>query len=174
MSMLNAQIKSKLQHPQPGRKPQAFELLKIESFKFSAPRAKMVFKCPTLSSDFVCQMPLLKINRRHFLSLMKLGYDHGTQRTRIQREIWKQTLQGKPCAMCFWQTARKSPRILRFLAIFFPFGAWTSIIVPWLFATMEARKGRSAWVEITIAKLKVRERFWSLWLRRLVKKLLWM
>ena len=159
--------------PPPGRKPQAFELLKIESFKFSAPRAKMVFKCPTLSSDFVYQMPLLKNNRRQFLSVMKLGYDHGTQRTRIQREKWKQTLQGKPCAMCFWKIARKCPRILRFFAIFFPCGAWASI-VPWLFTTVEARKGRSAWVEITIAKLKVRERFWIPLLRRLVKKLLWM
>ena len=46
----------------------------------------MVFKCPTLSSDFVCQMPKLKDNRPRFLSVMKLVYDHGMQRTRIQRE----------------------------------------------------------------------------------------
>ena len=105
--------------PPTGRKPQAFELLKIESFKFSAPRAKMLFKCPTLSSDFVCQMPLLKNNRRQFLSVMKLGYDHCTQITRIQREKWKQTLQGEPCVMCLWQIARKSPRILPFFANFF-------------------------------------------------------
>ena len=159
--------------PPPGCKPQAFELLKIESFKFSAPRAKMVFKCPTLSSDFVCQMPLLKNNRRQFLSVMKLGYDHCTQITRIQREKWKQTLQGKPCVMCFWQIARKSPRIYGSLQFFFLCETWTSI-VPWLFATMEVRKGRSAWVEIIIAKLKVRERFWIPRLHRLVKKLLWM
>ena len=108
--------------PPPGRKPQAFELLKIESFKFWALRAKMVFKCPTLSSDFVCQMPLLKNTRRRFLSVMKLGYDHGTQRTRIHRQKWKQTLQGKPCVTCFWQTAGKSPRILRFFALFFRVG----------------------------------------------------
>ena len=33
--------------------PRAFELLKTGSFKFPPPRAKMVFKCPTLTSDFV-------------------------------------------------------------------------------------------------------------------------
>ena len=130
----------------------------------------MVFKCPTLSSDFVCQMPQLKNNRRQFLSVMTLVYDHGTQRTRIQREKWKQTLQGKPSVTCFWQIAGKSPRILRFSAIFFPCGSWTSIVL-WLFVAMEARKCRSVWVEITIAKLKVRERFWTPRLRRLVKEL---
>ena len=36
--------------PLPG-KPRAFELLKIGLFKFPPPRAEMVFKCPTLSSD---------------------------------------------------------------------------------------------------------------------------
>ena len=44
-------INSKLQHPLPPGKPRAFELLKIGLFKFPPPRAKMVFKCPTLSSD---------------------------------------------------------------------------------------------------------------------------
>ena len=48
----NVPIKSKLQHPPPPLgKPQAFELLKIKLFKFLSPRAKMVFKCPTLLSD---------------------------------------------------------------------------------------------------------------------------
>ena len=48
----NARIKSKLQHPaSPPGKPRAFELLKIGMFKFPSPRAKMVFKCPTLWSD---------------------------------------------------------------------------------------------------------------------------
>ena len=42
--------------PRP-RKPRAFELLKIGSFKF-----------PTLPSDFVCQVPLPKNNRCRFLS----------------------------------------------------------------------------------------------------------
>ena len=37
--------------PPPPGKPRAFELLKIGLFKFPPPRAKMVFKCPTLSSD---------------------------------------------------------------------------------------------------------------------------
>ena len=45
----------------PARKPGAFELLKIGSFKFTSPRAKMVFKCPTLTSDLSqCQMLLIK------------------------------------------------------------------------------------------------------------------
>ena len=60
--------------PLPG-KPRTFELLKIGSFKCPPPRVKMVFKCPALSSDFVCEMPLLKNNRRRFLSsVMKLVY----------------------------------------------------------------------------------------------------
>ena len=42
--------------PLPG-KPRAFELLKIGSFKFPPPRAKMVFKCPTLSSDLSVKCP---------------------------------------------------------------------------------------------------------------------
>ena len=42
--------------PPPG-KPRAFELLKIGSFKFPPPRAKMVFKCPTLSSDLSVKCP---------------------------------------------------------------------------------------------------------------------
>ena len=37
--------------PPPPSPFRAFELLKIGSFKFLPPRAKMVFKCPTLSSD---------------------------------------------------------------------------------------------------------------------------
>ena len=36
--------------PPPGQ-TREFELLKIGLFKFSPPRAKMVFKCPTLWSD---------------------------------------------------------------------------------------------------------------------------
>ena len=44
----NAPIKSKLQHPPPPGKLRAFELLKIGSFKFPPPRAKMVFKCPPI------------------------------------------------------------------------------------------------------------------------------
>ena len=47
----NVSIKSKLQHLSPPGKPREFELLKIRLFKFPAPRAKMVFKCPTLWSD---------------------------------------------------------------------------------------------------------------------------
>ena len=44
--------------PLPG-KPWAFELLKTGSFKFPSPRAKIVFKCPTLSSDLsVCPQRL--------------------------------------------------------------------------------------------------------------------
>ena len=83
-------IKSKLQHPPPPpRKPRAFELLKIGSFKFPPPRAKMVFKCPTLPLDFVCQMPLLKKNRRRFLtSVIKLVYIRGTQRHQFKMESY--------------------------------------------------------------------------------------
>ena len=44
--------------PPPPGKPRAFELLKIGLFKFPPPWAKMVFKCPTLSSDlFVKSAP---------------------------------------------------------------------------------------------------------------------
>ena len=61
--------------PPPPGKPRAFELLKIGSFKFPPPRAKMVFKC--LIVGFVCQMPLLKNNRCRLLSsLTKLVYKH--------------------------------------------------------------------------------------------------
>ena len=53
-----APINSKLQHPPPPPgKPRAFELLKIGSFKLPPPRAKMVFKCPTLSSDLSVKCP---------------------------------------------------------------------------------------------------------------------
>ena len=42
------QIKTSTSPPPPG-KPRAFELLKTGLFKFPSPRAKMVFKCPTVS-----------------------------------------------------------------------------------------------------------------------------
>ena len=42
---------SKLQPPPPLGKARVFEILKIRSFKFAPPRAKMVFKYPTISSD---------------------------------------------------------------------------------------------------------------------------
>ena len=53
---INALINSKLQHPSPPP-PRAFELLKIGSFKFPPPRAKIVFKCPTLSSIYLSKAP---------------------------------------------------------------------------------------------------------------------
>ena len=40
------QIETSTSHP--SRWAKAFELLKTGSFKFQPPRAKMVFKCPTL------------------------------------------------------------------------------------------------------------------------------
>lgn len=40
----------------PARKPGAFELLKIGSFKFPAPQVKMVFKCPNPIDGFVCEL----------------------------------------------------------------------------------------------------------------------
>ena len=45
--------------PSPG-KPLAFELLKMGLFKFPPPRTKVVFKCPTLSSDLSVCSKLLK------------------------------------------------------------------------------------------------------------------
>ena len=50
--------------PSPSGKARAFELLKVESFKLPTPRAKMVFKCPTLASDLSEKRPLLKSNLR--------------------------------------------------------------------------------------------------------------
>ena len=49
-----APINSKLQHPPPHScKARAFELLKIGSFKFPPPWAKVVSKCPTPIIRFV-------------------------------------------------------------------------------------------------------------------------
>ena len=63
-------IKSKLQRPPPPPgKPRAFELLKIGLFKFPRPRAKVVFKCPTLSSDLLVKSALLNNNLHRLLSL---------------------------------------------------------------------------------------------------------
>ena len=45
--------------PSPPGKPRAFELLKIDLFKFPPPWADIAFKYP--STGFDCQMPLLKI-----------------------------------------------------------------------------------------------------------------
>ena len=50
------QLETSTSPPPPG-KPRAFELLKIGSFKFPPPRSKMVFKCPTLSSDLSVKCP---------------------------------------------------------------------------------------------------------------------
>ena len=75
-----APIKSEL-HTFPPGKPRTFELLKIGLFKFLPHLAKMVFKCPIVSSDFFFQMPLLKNNRRWSLSsVIKLVYIRGTLR----------------------------------------------------------------------------------------------
>ena len=75
--------------PPPCGKPRSFELLKIGSFEFRPPRVKMLFKCPTLSSHFLCQMPLLKNNCRRFLSfVIKLVYIRGTQRHQFKRESY--------------------------------------------------------------------------------------
>ena len=86
----NAPIKFHLPPlPPPAWKPRALELLKIGSFKFPSPRAKMVFKCPTLSSDFVCQMPLLKNNRIRFQSsVIKLVHIRSTQRHQFKMKSY--------------------------------------------------------------------------------------
>ena len=81
-------------------KPRAFELFKIGSFKFSPPLAKMVFKCPTLSSHFVCQMPFLKNNRRRyrkvkgyrFTIVITVDYSFIT----ISHPLITASLEGKP------------------------------------------------------------------------------
>ena len=66
-----------------------FWRLDRSSFKFPLLWAKMLFKCPTLSSHFVYQMPLLKNNRRRFLtSVIKLVYIRGTQRHQFKRESY--------------------------------------------------------------------------------------
>ena len=62
--------------------------LKIGSFKFPHPRPKMVFKCASLSSDFVCQMPVLKNRRRFLSSAKKLVYIRGTQRHQFKMESY--------------------------------------------------------------------------------------
>ena len=69
-------VKVALVKPQTGR----VKFLKIGSFKFPPLRPKIVFKCATLSSDFACQMPLLKNRRRFLSSVKKLVYIRGTQR----------------------------------------------------------------------------------------------
>ena len=56
--------------PTPG-KVQAFELLKIGSFKFPPPPAKIVLKCPTQSSNLS-----VRCRCRFQSSLMKLVYKH--------------------------------------------------------------------------------------------------
>ena len=43
--------------PPPPGKPQAFELLKIELFKFPPPWAKITFKYPTLALDLTVKCP---------------------------------------------------------------------------------------------------------------------
>ena len=64
-----APINSKLQHPPPlPDKACTFELLKIGSFKFPTPRAKIVFKFRTLSSALSAKCPTVKNNRRRLLS----------------------------------------------------------------------------------------------------------
>lgn len=55
--------------------PRAFELVKIRSCKFPSPRAKIVSKCPTLSSDLSLKLSLLKSDRRQS-SLIWLVYKH--------------------------------------------------------------------------------------------------
>ena len=52
-----APINSKHQHPPPPGKPRAFELLKIELFKFRPPWAKIAFKYPTIALDLTVKCP---------------------------------------------------------------------------------------------------------------------
>jgi len=57
----------KLPPPPPPPLPQAFEHLKVGALKFPPPGTKIVFKCPTLSAEFYCQMPLPKTKEQMFL-----------------------------------------------------------------------------------------------------------
>ena len=52
----NVLVKSKLQHPPPGQPPGIWLFWKL-LFKFPPPRAKMLFKCPTLGSIRVIKCP---------------------------------------------------------------------------------------------------------------------
>ena len=45
------------------QEPSAIELLKIESFKNSSNRGKVVFKCPTIVPDLSAKCPSKKTNR---------------------------------------------------------------------------------------------------------------
>ena len=65
--LCNAPIKSKLQHP-PRASPGHLNFLRLDRSNSHPLRAKMVLKCPTLSSHFVCQMPHVMNNRRWLLS----------------------------------------------------------------------------------------------------------
>ena len=53
------------------------------------PGRPSLFKCPTLSSNFVCRIPLQKNNRRRFLSsVIKLVYIRSTQRHPFKMESY--------------------------------------------------------------------------------------
>ena len=98
----------------------------------------MAFKCPTLSSDFVCQMRQLKNNRPRFLSVMKLVHDHGTQRTMSKM---KTNFTGKAMCRVLLTNCQEIPAYFQVLCIFFfRVGHEQVLYVPWLFATMGAKK----------------------------------
>ena len=52
-----APINSETSTPPPGAMPRAFELLKIDLFKFPPPWSKIVFKYPTLALDLIVKCP---------------------------------------------------------------------------------------------------------------------
>ena len=68
-------IETSTSHPLLG-KAGAFKLLKTGSFKFQPPRAEIVFKCPTLSSDLSAKWP----SQRFLLSVIKLMYIRDVRR----------------------------------------------------------------------------------------------
>ena len=77
---LYAPIKSKLQHPPPGQSPGiwTFEEWIVQ---IPAPSGQNGVQMPYPFVRFVCQMSLLKNNRRRFVSsVIKLVYIRGTQR----------------------------------------------------------------------------------------------
>ena len=65
------QLETSTSLPTPPGKAQAFELLKIGLFKFLPPQAKIVFKCPTLSSNMSVRCHCLLLS-----SLMKFVNKH--------------------------------------------------------------------------------------------------
>ena len=91
MNLCYAPTKSKLQHPPTPGKRWAFELLKIRSFKFPPPQAKVVFKCPTLLSGFCLSNAPPKEHSPSLVPVVcskPVVYIRGTQRHQFKMESY--------------------------------------------------------------------------------------